>query len=201
MTVLITIRGSAGALVGALYLLYFIVAAFLNGFTFIVDQCGSRLAHTHLTAAILAIPVVPCTIRTFSSRDLIMAALLDGLTEPSDASVSIVTDACWVAIVLEPSALQGPIFRALDVYLLVRWTFLLAPTVYSGVSWATDALLVALVIAFQMATLAARACRLEDLVLVAVFDLLTGLSDQRVSCLAHAKLLAIDLTISSVLAL
>lgn len=103
LATLIAIGSTTRALV-TLHLLYLIVPTFLDGLTFVVDECGSGLADANLSAAVLAVLVMSGTVSTFRLWDLIMGALENRFTEATNTGVSILASTCRLAVMLETSA-------------------------------------------------------------------------------------------------
>lgn len=129
MALTVTICGSSGAVVGTLDLLHFVVSAFLDKFTLVVNQSGSGFADTDLATALVTVMLVPGTICALSLRDLVVAALVNRFTRATNPCVAIFTHTGRVTVMLKCSALQAAIFSTLNINLFMGRAFLLTPIV------------------------------------------------------------------------
>ena len=139
---------------------------------------------------------MPSTVAALGLGNLVGTARENRFTNSVDACETVLADASRLAVVLESTAFLT-VFCATNVDFLIRRTLLLATLSDTRVARAADAFLVALMVTGQMATVTSRAGGLENLVLVAVLDPLTRLSDQSISGLANTDLLALRLTIDT----
>lgn len=98
--------------------------------------------------------MVSCSISALGLGNFVGATLLDGFTVTVDSGVSILTDASRLAMVLETTTSQATVFSALHVYFLMRRTLLLTMAINPGVAWQAYALLMAVPVAIQMASVA-----------------------------------------------